>query len=303
MSPLSKEQKSKAVQFYWETSSIISTQRKFRAHFETRYAPDRKTLLRLCEQFLREGSISNLNRGRSGRKADARTPEKIAKVKAAISDDPWKSLRKLAQEVNGSYSSVWRIARKDLGLMPYKVTLHHQLTTADKEQRASFARWFSQKCESDSTFLENVWFSDEAYFELDGCVNTQSCRIWAAELPDVVMEKPLHSQQFTAWCAISAKGIIGPFWFQQQDGSAMTITKERYVKVLDRFWTRLQAKNQTHLNAFWFQQDGATPHTSNIALEWLERHFCGRVISRKTVHPWPAHSPDLTPLDFFLWGI
>ena len=153
MSPLSKEQKSKAVQFYWETSSIISTQRKFRTYFETRYAPDRKTILHLCEQFLREGSISNLNKGRSGRKADARTPEKIAKVKAAISDEPSKSLRKLAQEVNSSYSSVWRIARKDLGLMIYKVTIHHQLTTADKEQWASFARWFSQKCESDSTFL------------------------------------------------------------------------------------------------------------------------------------------------------
>ena len=114
MSQLSKEQKSKAVQFYWETGSIISTQRKFRAHFDTRYAPDRKTLLRLSEQILREGSISNLNKGRSSRKADVRTPEKIAKVKAAISDDPSKSLRKLAWEVNGSYSSVWRMARKDL---------------------------------------------------------------------------------------------------------------------------------------------------------------------------------------------
>ena len=145
--------------------------------------------------------------------------------------------------------------------MPYKVTIHYQMTTADKEQRTSFARWFSHKCESDSTFLENVWFSDEAHLELDGCVNTQNCRIWAAERPDVVMEKPLHNQKVTAWCALSAKGIIGTFWFQQQDGSAVTITKERYVKVLDRFWTRQQAKNQTHLNTFWFQQDGGdTPH-------------------------------------------
>ena len=61
-----------------------------------------------------------------------RTPQDIAKVKTAISDDPSKSLRKLAQEVNGSYSSVWRIARKDLGLTPYKVTVHHQLTAADQ---------------------------------------------------------------------------------------------------------------------------------------------------------------------------
>ena len=116
------------------------------------------------------------------------------------------------------------------------------------------------------------------------------------------MEKPLHSQKVTAWCAFSAKGVIGPFWFQDQDGSTATITKERYTRTLNRFWKQLQTKHQTHRNLFWFQQDGATPHTSNIALEWLEAHFCGRVISRKTAHPWPPHSPDLTPLDFFLWG-
>ena len=302
MSPLSKDQKSKLVQFYWQTNSIILTQRKFRAHFQTRDAPDRKTILRLCEQFLREGSINNLNKGRSGRKAVARTPETIAKVKAAINDDPSKSLRKLAQEVNGSYSSVWRIVKKDLGLTPYKVTIHHQLSEGDQAQRASFARWFSQKCETDPAFLENIWFSDEAHFQLDGCVNTQNCRIWANERPDVVLEKPLHSQKITAWCAFSAKGIIGPFWFQQKDGSAATITKERYTKMLDRFWIRLQDKHEKNINVFWFQQDGATPHTSNIAIEWLQKHFCGRVVSRKTEHPWPAHSPDLTPLDFYLWG-
>mgnify|MGYP007024994298 FL=1 len=103
------------------------------------------------------------------------------------------------------------------------------------------------------------------------------------------MEKPLHSEKVTAWCAFSAKGIIGPFWFQDQDGSTATITKERYTRTLSRFWKRLQTQDQTQLNVFSFQQDGATPHTSNIALEWLEAHFCGRVISRKTAQPWPAH--------------
>ena len=120
----------------------------------------------------------------------------------------------------------------------------------------------------------------------------------------VVLQRPLHSQKVTAWCAISAKGTIGPFWFQRKDASAVTVTKEQYTKTLDRFWTRLHAKHQRNIHMFWLQQDEATPHISNIALEWLETHFCGRVImiSRKTSHPWPAKSRDLTPLDFFLWG-
>ena len=99
------------------------------------------------------------------------------------------------------------------------------------------------------------------------------------------MEKSLHSQKVTEWCAFSAKGIIGLFWFQNQDGSTATITKERCTTTFNRFSKRLQAQHQTQLDFFWFQQDGTTAYISNIALEWLETHFCARVISRKRRTP------------------
>ena len=37
---------------------------------------------------------------------------------------------------------------------------------------------------------------------------------------------------------------------------------------------------------------------------WLQQYFGQRVISLKTenIWIWPPHSPDLTPLDFSLWG-
>ena len=50
------------------------------------------------------------------------------------------------------------------------------------------------------------------------------------------------------------------------------------------------------------QQDGAVPHTANAVLEKLTNIFDGRTISLKTEHVWLPHSPDLKPLDFFLWG-
>jgi len=49
-------------------------------------------------------------------------------------------------------------------------------------------------------------------------------------------------------------------------------------------------------------QDGATPHTANATLDLLWQKFGDKLISRKTNYPWAAHSPDLNPLDFFLWG-
>lgn len=52
----------------------------------------------------------------------------------------------------------------------------------------------------------------------------------------------------------------------------------------------------------WFQQDGAPPHYAAIVRQYLDRIFPGRWIGRRGAIEWPARSPDLTPLDFFLWG-
>ena len=52
----------------------------------------------------------------------------------------------------------------------------------------------------------------------------------------------------------------------------------------------------------WFQQDGASPHTARNVVAWLEETFGENFISFKTGNVWPPHSPDLSPLDFYLWG-
>ena len=49
-------------------------------------------------------------------------------------------------------------------------------------------------------------------------------------------------------------------------------------------------------------QDGATAHTAANSRQWLAENFGQRVISHKTEFEWAPHSPDLNPLDFFLWG-
>ena len=52
----------------------------------------------------------------------------------------------------------------------------------------------------------------------------------------------------------------------------------------------------------WFQQDGATPHTSKESLAWLQQRFPDRLISRRCDPQWSPYSPDLNPPDFYLWG-
>lgn len=53
-----------------------------------------------------------------------------------------------------------------------------------------------------------------------------------------------------------------------------------------------------------YQHDGAPPHFATSVREYLNGVWYGgdRWIGRGGPVPWPPRSPDLTPLDFFLWG-
>ena len=80
-----------------------------------------------------------------------------------------------------------------------------------------------------------------------------------------------------------------------------TVTADRYIaNILQPFVEQLTADE---IEYAWFQQDGAPAHTANISLDFLEQFFADRIISKRVpTHEWPARSPDLTPLDFWLWG-
>ena len=52
----------------------------------------------------------------------------------------------------------------------------------------------------------------------------------------------------------------------------------------------------------YFQQDGATCHTTRLNMEILRQTFPGRLILRFGDVEWPARSPDQSPLDYFFWG-
>lgn len=56
------------------------------------------------------------------------------------------------------------------------------------------------------------------------------------------------------------------------------------------------------LRTCWFQLDGAPAHCTDEVTRELFEMFDDRWFRRLGPWDWPARSPDLTPLDFFLWG-
>ena len=69
-----------------------------------------------------------------------------------------------------------------------------------------------------------------------------------------------------------------------------------YLSMLNNyFWPKLKKES----NLYYFQQDGATPHTANNVQTWLTTKFGSKFVNKKMR---PPRSPDLNPCDYYLWG-
>jgi hypothetical protein len=73
---------------------------------------------------------------------------------------------------------------------------------------------------------------------------------------------------------------------------------EVYLQIFNEFVNQLMVDE---LTTGYYQQDSATCHTSNASMREIESFFLKTELSQKTL--WPLKSPDLTPADFFLWGL
>ncbi|KAH1022264.1 hypothetical protein HUJ04_011687 [Dendroctonus ponderosae] len=68
---------------------------------------------------------------------------------------------------------------------------------------------------------------DEGYFSLGGYV--------------VIADRPLHPEKVTVWCALRPGSVIGPYFFEHDQGRAGRVNSERYGRMLtDYFWREME---------------------------------------------------------------
>ncbi|GFV29937.1 uncharacterized protein TNCV_657671 [Trichonephila clavipes] len=154
----------------------------------------------------------------------------------------------------------------------------------------------SQLC----VYKECFFSSDEAHFWLNGYVNKQNCRIWSEANPQVYVETPLHPEKLTVWCALWAGGIIGPYFFKNDESHNVTVNGDRYRAMITNFF--IPELNNHDVQELWFQQDGTSCHTARATIDLLKDTFGDRLISRFGPMNWPPRYCDLTLLDYLLWG-
>jgi hypothetical protein len=130
------------------------------------------------------------------------TEEKLDDIGARLEHAPSKSLKRLAQESEVSESSA-RMATQFLKLIPYKTTLIHALQPCDPASRVHFCNWFLQSVIEGEIDLQLTFFSDEAWFHLQGYINMQKNRCWGSQNPHITHKVLFHQVKVCVWCAVS----------------------------------------------------------------------------------------------------
>ena len=81
----------------------------------------------------------------------------------------------------------------------------------------------------------------------------------------------------------------------------MEFLREKLIPALAILHPNLQDPDLP-TDSIWYQQDGAPPHYAAPVRQYLDELFPNRWIGRRGFVEWPARLPDLSPLDYFLWG-
>jgi hypothetical protein len=76
-----------------------------------------------------------------------------------------------------------------------------------------FAVWFLESVVEGEIDPQLTFFSDEAWFHLQGYINTQNILYWSSQNPHFTHNVQLHPVKVGVWCAVSARRIVVPVFF------------------------------------------------------------------------------------------
>lgn len=214
-----------------------------------------------------------------------------------VQNDPKISTRRAAAQLPVSHWKVWNVLHREK-MHPYHTLQVQELLPGDKPKRVEFCRVLKAKAEANPQYLSNVLWTDESMFTRAGFFNTHNDHTWATENPRVVNEtRPQRRFAVNVWAGIINRQIIGPYIFEE------TLNGGRYLNFLqNELPILLENVPLATRRQMVFQQDGAPPHSTNAVKGHITNTFREPWIGRNGPIAWPPRSPDLTPMDFFLWG-
>lgn len=301
MGQFTVEQRVHMVKTFLETKDYDEVIRSFVQRYPNRAPPSKTSIYRNVKKYERNGTSLNLNKGNSGRRRTGRSAVNIQLVRAAFTANPNLSTRR--NGLNLPQTTVNRIIRLDLRLYPYKIHVRHELKPQDFGRRVAFCNWFLGQCHN-NRFLHNFVIGDEASFSMNGKVSTHTVRQYApkGQQPSFNYDVNLSREKLNVWAGLCGNGaILGPFFFQRN------ITGRTYLDMINQdiipaLLPVYGLINENQIANIWWAQDGAPAHRKREVIQRLDALFQNNLIALGHQIEWPPRSPDLTPMDFFVWG-
>lgn len=211
-------------------------------------------------------------------------------------ENPRHSINQAANHLDLPRTDIWRIMNNNKR-KPFKIWTVQGLRHDDYALRRDFCREMMNRNRADPNFLRNICFTDESSFSTAGMFNRRNEHFWATENPHFIHPlKQQGRQTVNVWCGIHRNKIIGPVFIEGQ------LTGDRYLNLLRQEIGDLldDIPLQQRHQMIW-QHDGAPQHYTLAVRNFLNRNY-NVWIGRGGPVTWPPRSPDLTPLDFYLWG-
>lgn len=184
------------------------------------------------------------------------------------------------------------------GLHPYHFTPVQHLLQRDYQPRIDYCSWLISKCRQDPSFLSRILWTDEATFTREGIFNQHNSHFWSEENPMQIRESNFQYEfKVNLWIGLIGSTILPPIIIEQ------SLNSMRFLELLEhRLPEILENETLERRLSSWIQMDGCPAHNGREVRGWLDIHYPGRWIGRFGPTRWPARSPDLTPLDFYIWG-
>lgn len=238
------------------------------------------------------------DRPRSGRPKTASSPNMVKRIREKIRYDAKRSMRKMAKELNIGVSSVRRIVKKGLGLLPIKFQKTHALTDKMKATRLQRCKELRKRFSAADT--QDIVFTDEKLFNIEQTFNRQNDRILASSVQDANqngrnVSRSGHPQQVMVFAGITGTGKTDLIFVDPGVKINAQVYLDDILKKHVLPWTQKHFKGKR----FTFQQDSAPAHKAKVVQDWCKNSFPDFI----TTAEWPPYSPDLNPMDFSVWSV
>jgi hypothetical protein len=214
-------------------------------------------------------------------------------VEATIEENPHISTRQIERDSGISRGGIMR-ALRSFNVHAFHATPVQNLEIGDFSRRRRLECWLSQN----ENKIDRILFSDESQFTREAIINSRNYHQWAEFNPYMTNVRNFQKQiRVNVWAGIIGNELFGPYFIPSR------LNSQYYKDFLeDNFYRFYENVPLNFRNDIYFQQDGCPAHSAQIVTEFLNTKFPNRWLGLRGPIEWAPRSPDLTPLDFFLWG-